>query len=167
MENNKNILNEFNKTLDEFINKMILQFPEETKLKTYYSAFKVTKMYDKSIPIKIFMGGCLNFSEQIKNRDTKFFEKRPQFVNKIVKASSFSDDIGLGNYWSNLTESSKNAIWDYIQTLFIMGQMYINKDKNIIEKINKVYNNLSFDESMETLDKNNTFTNDFFKKINK
>ena len=58
------VLEEFNKTLDEFINKMILQFPQETKLKTYYSAFKVTKMYDKTMPIKIYMGGCLQFSDQ-------------------------------------------------------------------------------------------------------
>ena len=80
---NINVLEEFNKTLDEFINKMILQFPEETKLKTYYSAFKVTKMYDKTMPIKIYMGGCLQFSDQIKNRDTEFFAKRKAFVNKL------------------------------------------------------------------------------------
>ena len=35
---NMKVLDEFNKTLDEFINKMILQFPQETKLKTYYSS---------------------------------------------------------------------------------------------------------------------------------
>ena len=67
MNNQTNVIEEFNKTLEEFINKMILQFPEETKLKTYYSAFKVTKMYDKSMPIKIYMGGCLSFTEQIYN----------------------------------------------------------------------------------------------------
>ena len=50
MNNSTNIISEFNNTLDEFINKMIIQFPQETKLKTYYSAFKVTKMYDKTIP---------------------------------------------------------------------------------------------------------------------
>jgi len=57
------VIEEFNKTLDEFINKMIAQFPNESKLKTYYSAYKVTKMYDKTMPIKIYMGGCLNFTD--------------------------------------------------------------------------------------------------------
>ena len=113
------IVDEFNKTLDEFINKMILQFPVETKLKTYYSAFKVTKMYDKSMPIKIFMGGCLNFTQQIKDRDTEFFAKRETFVNRIKEASSFTDDTGLVNYWENLSDASKTAMWDYIQTLFV------------------------------------------------
>lgn len=161
------IVKEFNITLDEFINKMINQFPEESKLKTYYSAFKVTKMYDNTMPIKIFMGGCLEFRDQIKNRDTLFFAKRKGFVNKIRQASSFTDDTGLVNYWDNLSENSKKAIWDYIQTLFIMGEMFINKDFSIINKITKVYNNLSFNESMDYLKENDTFTEEFINKINK
>lgn len=161
------VLDEFNKTLDEFINKMIIQFPDETKLKTYYSAYKVTKMYDKTMPIKIYMGGCLEFKEQIKNRDTQFFTKREGFVNKIKQASSFTDDTGLVNYWDNLSQNSKKAIWDYIQTLFIMGEMFINNDSSIIQKINKVYNNLSFNESMDNLKENDTFTEEFINKINK
>ena len=160
------VIEEFNKTLDEFINKMILQFPEETKLKTYYSAYKVTRMYDKTMPLKIYMGGCLQFSEQIRNRDTNFFAKRKAFVNKIAQASSFTDDTGLVNYWENLSDISKNAIWDYIQTLFVMGEMYINKDSSIVQKINSVYNNISFDESMQNLKENDTFTEDFISKIN-
>ena len=160
-------IEEFNKVLDEFINKMIVQFPEEPKLKKYYSAYKVTKMYDKSMPIKIFMGGCLEFKEQIRTRDTEFFERRRAFVDKIRVASSFSDDIGLVNYWHSLSESSKNAIWDYIQTLFVMGEMYINNDTSIVEKINHVYNNISFENSMKTLKENDTFTEEFINKLNK
>jgi len=166
-DSNIKVLNEFNKTLDEFMNKMILQFPQEGKLKTYYSAFKVTKMYDKTMPIKIYMGGCLQFSEQIKSRDTEFFAKRKAFVNKMAQASSFSDDTGLVNYWDSLSDNSKTAIWDYIQTLFIMGEMYINKDTSIVQKITNIYNNLSFDESMKTLKENDTFTEEFINKINK
>lgn len=159
------VLEEFNKTLDEFINKLIIQFPEETKLKTYYSAFKVTKMYDKSVPIKIFMGGCLEFKDQIKTRDSQFFIQRPQFINKVAKCSSFSDDIGLVNYWHNLTKTSQKAIWDYVQTLFVMGEMYINKDTSIIQTINNVYNNMKFDDTLNNLENNKTITKEYLEKI--
>lgn len=166
MNNQTNkVIEEFNKTLDEFINKMIVQFPEETKLKTYYSAFKVTKMYDKTMPIKIYMGGCLNFSEQIKTRDSDFFAKRKQFVEKVKQCSSFTDDTGLVNYWEQLSDASKTAIWDYIQTLYVMGEMYINKDASIINKINDVYNNISLKESLCDLDQNNTFSESYMDKL--
>jgi hypothetical protein len=161
-----NIIEEFNKTLDEFINKLILQFPNESKIKTYYSAFKVTKMYDKTMPLKIYMGGCLPFTEQIKNRDSEFFAKRKTFVDRLQQSSSFTDDIGLVNYWENLSEKSKTSIWDYVQTLFVMGEMYINKDSTFIHKINKVYNQLSFDKSLEDIEKHKTFSDDYIRQIN-
>jgi hypothetical protein len=159
------IVGEFNKTLDEFMNKMIVQFPQEKKLKTYYSAYKVTKMYDSCIPIKIFMGGCLEFEKPIKTRDSNFFTKRKYFMEKVVQASSFADDTGLVNYWETLNDKSKDAIWDYIQTLFVMGEMYVNKDSSIIQKINSVYNKCSFNNSMQTLKENDTFTEDFISKL--
>jgi len=162
-----NIIEEFNKTIDEFINKLILQFPNEPKIKTYYSAFKVTKMYDKTMPLKIFMGGCLPFTEQIKNRDSEFFAKRKTFVNRLQQSSSFTDDVGLVNYWENLSDKSKTAIWDYVQTLFVMGEMYINKDSNFINKINKVYDQISFDKSLENIEKHQTFSEDYISQINK
>ena len=166
MNNTPKIIEEFNKTLEEFINKMIIQFPEETKLKSYYSAYKLTKMYDKTMPIKIFMGGCLQFTDKIKSRDTEFFAKRKGFVDKLQKASSFSDDIGLVNYWENLSDNSKNAIWDYIQTLFVMGEMYVNKDTSIIQKINSVYNKVSFDETMKNMKEDDKLAEEYVQKLN-
>lgn len=168
MNNNNNcnkIIEEFNKTLDEFINKMILQFPQENKLKSYYSAYKVTKMYDKTMPIKVFMGGCLEFSDQIKRRDSEFFEKRDSFIDKLKTASSFTDDIGLKNYWYSLTENSKNAIWDYIQTLYIMGEMYINKDSTIVNNIYDFYNKLSLNDSLQNINENDTLTDEYFNNL--
>ena len=159
------VIEEFNRTLDEFINKMIAQFPNESKLKTYYSAYKVTKMYDKTMPIKIYMGGCLNFTEQIKNRDSDFFAKRKQFVDKLKQCSSFTDDTGLVNYWEQLSDTSKNAIWDYVQTLYVMGEMYINKDTNIINKINSVYDNMELNETLQDLDKNKTLSDAYINKL--
>ena len=167
MNNTDKIISEFNKTLDEFINKMIIQFPQETKLHTYYSAFKVTKMYDKTIPIKIYMGGCLEFKTPIKERDSQFFTKRKVLMNKVAKASSsFANDTGLVNYWETLSEESKNAIWDYIQTLFVMGEMYVNKDTSIIQNINNIYNKCSFNDSMQNLEENKTFSKEFIEKLN-
>ncbi len=164
--NSTNIIDEFNNTLNDFISKMIIQFPNETKLKTYYSAFKVTKMYNKNIPIKMFMGGCLSFTEQIKNRDAEFFKKRTEFVDKLKRCSSFTDDIGLVDYWDSLSETSRTAIWDYIQTLYVMGEMYINQDNTTIESINQFYNKISLDDSLKDLQENNTFSQEYISNLN-
>lgn len=164
MNSRNNIIDDFNKTLEEFIMKSMNQFPNETKLKTYYSAFKVSKLYDKTLPIKIYMGGCLTYEEQIKNRDSEFFVNKKTFREGIVKCTSFTDDIGLVNYWHSLDESSRSAIWEYIQTLFVMGKMYIDNDTTLINKINSIYNNLSHEE-FENADKNDKLSDIFKSKI--
>ena len=87
-------------------------------------------------------------------------------MNKVAQASSsFADDTGLVNYWETLSDTSKNAIWDYIQTLFVMGEMYVNKDTSIIQNINNIYNKCSFNDSIKTMN-DNSFTEEFVKKLN-
>lgn len=148
--NTSKIIDNFNITIEEFITKMINQFPLEKKLTSYYSKFKIAKMIDKTIPIKIYMGGCLEFKQQIKDRDSDFFKNRSSFVNKCVKYShSFSSDIGIVNYWESLSNESKKAIWDYIQTLFVMGEMYISNNDEILNKIKEEYSNFKADNYSE------------------
>lgn len=160
------ILIKFNTIIEEFIVKMLNTFPDEQKIKTYYNAFKISKLYSKQLPIQIFMGGCLDFEEQIKTRDANFFINRKTFVDKFVKASSFSNDIGLKDRWVNTPEITKKSIWDYIQTLYVLGEMYIKKDPTVIEKINKIYNSMSISEMKRFENDNITkFSDDFTQKI--
>lgn len=142
------LLEEFNNTLDEFVSKMINQFPEETKLTKYYQIFKFTKVYDKSLPIKIFMSSTLSNKEKIKNRDEKYFmyDSTSYFRKSAVELSTFSSETGLIDKWENLSDNSKTAIWDYIQTLFVMGEMYINKNENAMEQIRLVDKNFNRNE---------------------
>jgi hypothetical protein len=161
------ILKNFNEILSEFILKMIATFPDEKKLRTYYRAFTISKGYNIQMPLQLFMGGCMSFEEQIKARDANFFLNRPTFVNKMVNcSSSFSDDTGIKNHWINLNDNTKNSIWEYIQTLYVMGELYINKNSDLINKIAEVYDNMSATElkrfESETVD---TFSTDFIQKI--
>ena len=142
------LLNEFNNTLDEFVSKLINQFPEEVKLKKYYQIYKMTKLYDKSLPIKLYMSSTINNKEKIKNKDDNYFlyESSNSFKNYAVEMSSFSSQIGLINKWKELSAISKNAIWDYIQTLFVIGEMFIEKNENAINQINLIKNNFTKSE---------------------
>lgn len=133
----------FNNILNEFICKMAKTFPQESKIKVYYRMFEMARKYNPHVPMRVFMGGCIQFEEQIKNRDADFFLERPTFVRKCVNFSSFSDDLGLKKYWDGLNEKTKNNIWDYIQTLYVLGEKYISNDKTALDKINQTYEKVS------------------------
>lgn len=140
------IVKNFNILLNEFICKMAKTFPEERKIKIYYRMFEVAKKYNQNLPIKVFMGGCLEFEHQIKTRDSEFFLCRDTFVQKCVGYSSFSDDLGLKKYWESLTEKTKGSIWEYIQTLYVLGEKYISNDSLILNEINDTYQKVSTNE---------------------
>mgnify|MGYP000898496748 CR=1 FL=1 len=160
------LLTKFNNLIEEFIVKMLNAFPDEQKLKTYYNAFKISKLYSNQLPIQIFMGGCLDFEQQIKTRDAEFFMNRKTFVDKCVRASSFSNDIGLKDRWETTPEITKKSIWDYIQTLYVLGEMYIKKDRDIVDKINQVYDSMSISEMKRFENDSVTqFSMDFTRKI--
>lgn len=140
------IMHRFNNMMEEFIIKMINAFPCEPKLKTYYNAFKFSRMYSKILPLQIFMGGCLDFKEAIGKRDSNFFLNREGFMDKCRRASSFSNDVGLKDLWDDTSEEIQGFIWDYIQTLFVLGELFIQDNKDSEDVINRVYDFMSLNE---------------------
>jgi hypothetical protein len=61
---------------------------------------------------------------------------------------------------------TKKSIWDYIQTLYVLGEMYIKKDQGVVDKINKIYDSLSISEMKRFENDSITkFSDDFTRKI--
>ena len=158
---------QFNEILKEFISKMIVTFPEQKKLKTYYRAFKVSKTLNAQMPIQLFMGGCVEFSDQIRNRDEDFFKSRESFVECAKGCSNFGTDTGIVDEWDSLSENTRNSIWEYIQTMFVLGEIIVNKDETLKAQLSVVYDNISLGElSRFENDTTGEFSSDFLSKIN-
>jgi hypothetical protein len=134
---NKDIDN-FNKLFDEFLEKIISKFPY-ARLKTYYRGFKILKTTSPSTPSNLFMAGCVEYKTQIKQRDDNFFLKSKSVNDTARNFGNFTKDCGLDTYWNELTPTTKKAIWDYIQSLFILGEIIVNKDKTLFAKYNNMY----------------------------
>jgi len=128
----------FNSLLEELLDKMIAKF-QNYKLMSYRRFFILMKTMKPKTPVNLFMSGCVNYKDQIKTRDEAFFLTSSEIQEKSKYFGNFTEDCGLSSYWSELSDSTKNAIWEYIQTLFVLGEIIINKDKNMFEKYNKFY----------------------------
>tara|TARA_B100001173_G_C15982599_1_gene545300 strand:- start:594 stop:1067 length:474 start_codon:yes stop_codon:yes gene_type:complete len=153
-------IDKFNDLFNEFIDKIITRYPDQT-LREYKKGFVLIKLASPSSPANFFMAGCIDYKEQIKNRDEAFFINSESIKSKI---NSFSVDIGIANYWNELTDSTKTAIWDYIQSLYVLGEMIINKDPTEFNKIrNSDIENYSKDISDFHEQK---FSTEFLTKLN-
>jgi len=147
----------FNKLFEEFLEKIITQF-DYPKLKTYRRAFLLLKETSPQTPVNIFMSGCVNYKNEIKERDETFFLKDETITKNL---QNFFKDCGLDVYWKELSTATKKAIWDYIQSLFVLGE--VNKDKKQFDKYNSIYLS-EYREELSNL--NNGFSINFLNKLN-
>ena len=131
-------IDNFNKLFEEFLEKIISKFPY-ARLKTYNRGFKILKTTSPATPANLFMAGCIEYKTQIRQRDDNFFLKNKSVNDTAMNFGNFTEDCGLDTYWNELTPTTKKAIWDYIQSLFVLGEIIVNKDKTLFDKYNSMY----------------------------
>ena len=155
-------IKKFNNVLAEFLNKIVDVYPYN-KLKTYRNAFLILKIASPSIPVNLFMSGCINYKREITERNESFFLKDKAVFEKANMFGNFTEDCGLSYHWNSLTPNTKTAIWEYVQSLFVLGEIIVNNNKDTFNKYNSLY--LS-DYRKEISNFHTNFSFDFLKKIN-
>ncbi len=130
---------QFNNYATEFLEKMMIAFPDETKIQTYLFSLKMMKMINPKKPVDIFMESLEPFGLQIMLRDEDFF-KKDQYINNV---ESISGKIGIVDHWNFLDSDTKNSIWEYTQTLYILGMSVLGRNDEFKEIMNEVKKNKS------------------------
>lgn len=98
----------FNDMLQQFLNELETTFPEEKAFKKYHTSFDIMRAANPRKCVDVYMKTASNYSNQIMQKDDSFFT---EFTELPISA-----------YWNDdLSEGTKNAIWQYLQTLNILG----------------------------------------------
>jgi hypothetical protein len=124
---------QFNDLATTFLARMEETFPHEQKIKLYRQQFALVQGMNSRKPVEMFMENMMPFGEKILSRDEMFF-KQDEFVNN---AESISGKMGLIQYWDSMSDKTKNAIWEYMQGLYILGMGSLGKNKELQELIQK------------------------------
>jgi hypothetical protein len=94
--------------LQQFITELITTFPEEKTFKKYQTSFEIMRSANPRKCVDAFMNGAGKYSNKIIKKDDSFF-------------SDFTE-LPIDKYWNDdLSQNTKNAIWQYLQTLNILG----------------------------------------------
>jgi len=105
----------FNDMMQQFLDELVLTFPEEKKLAKYQAAFDVMKSATPKKPLKEFMASVGPYANTLMQKDEAFFKVH-------VKKISFLSDLNIDSLWTDdLSQTTKDAIWQYLQTLYILG----------------------------------------------
>lgn len=105
----------FNDTMEQFINELVLTFPEEKTFKRYKMSFDIVRKANARQPLNAYMESVRPYADKIMSKDDSFFTEDAQKIE-------FINDLKISNVWTpELSDTTKDAIWQYLQTLFLLG----------------------------------------------
>ena len=123
----------FNQVVDEFFRELIDIFPEENKIKVNYNLFQTMCKTNVRKSCNDFMLGSIPYLEKIAMRDEEFFtgNDKPELLKSM----------NIEKVWTpELSQNTKNAIWNYIKSFFTVGIKIIEMPKESLGLINYIIN---------------------------
>ena len=120
----------FISVMDEFLNELQKTFPEEKKIAVYYNSFKTMKKTNPRIILDSFMAEASKRADKITERDESYF---------LSGEDEFMNEINVKKWWTaELSQTTKDAIWQYINTLFVLGTTITSIPSNLLTTIEGV-----------------------------
>ena len=108
----------FNEMMTQFLSELTQTFPEEPTIKKYKNGFDLLKDGNPRKIMEEFMQTVSPYANYIMTKDEKFFLEADVGVIK---------DLNLASYWKpDLSPNTKNAIWQYLQSLYTVGNALVS-----------------------------------------
>jgi hypothetical protein len=105
----------FNDMMQQFLDELVLTFPETKSFSKFQSQFKLLRKTSPRTPMNNFMESITPYANSVMQRDEKFFKEHADTI-------PFLKSLDINSIWTDdLSDSTKSAIWQYLQTLYILG----------------------------------------------
>ena len=149
----------FNNHYRSFVNDIITTFPEFKELvKEYYGEFLTVGDSNDDKHVKRFMRKIKDYKTQIGKKDESIFEESLFLIKNVDFKTIWSSD--------ELSTSNKETIWEYIQTLFVLGETIISDSDKIKKKVEN-FKNLRNTKTGEEIENNTEETDEMAEMIKK
>jgi hypothetical protein len=134
----------FNSNLKRFVLDIIKIFPDlEEELSEYYGIILTEESSNEDKFIKRYMRKLGDKKEMISQKNNELFNESIHILKSVDFKELMSNE--------KITESIRDTIWDYIQTLFVIGETIVS-DSNSIQKLVENFKKMrETDGDMETV----------------
>jgi hypothetical protein len=116
--------------MSQFISELSLTFPEEPAIRKGETSFELMRKSNPRKCVDLFMEGANTVSERIMNKDDTLFTD-----------TSLHEAIGQFNidkYWMTCSEHTKDVVWQYLSTLYMLGTTITSLPSNTLSMIENV-----------------------------
>ena len=119
----------FNEMLDQFLVELKETFPEDPSFKKYYNSFDIMRSANPRKCVEVFMKEISPYSSQIMAKDESVFK---------------SIELDIKKHWGpDLSDGTKGAIWQYLQTLNILGMTITSVPPEMMSAVESLAENMA------------------------
>lgn len=103
----------WNEMMEQFLGELEKTFPEEKAVKKYKASFDLLKKSNPRKCVDGYMTSVAKYQEKIMAKDESFF---------MDCNDSMLAEMNIKKHWTaDLSTKTKDAIWQYLQTLYVLG----------------------------------------------
>jgi hypothetical protein len=120
----------FNDMMERFLEELKETFPEEKCIKKYIAIFDLARSVKPKKCVKNYIKHIQPYANYVMTKDERFFlENPPEIIS----------DLNLQNLWTeDLSQGTKDAIWQYLQTLYMLGMTITSIPSDTLDMIESV-----------------------------
>ena len=120
----------FNDMLEQFLQELNQTFPEEKAIVKYQTSVELLRKTNPRKVIEGFMSNVASISERMLARDESLITSGD--INSLIP------DINISGHWSECSDNTRNAIWQYLQTLYMLGTTITSLPSDTLNMIEDV-----------------------------
>ncbi len=123
----------FNDMMGQFLVELHKSFPDEKNIKKMLTSFDLIRTTSPKLIVDGFMTSVAPHADRISAKDEDFILVHSTEID-------FIKEIDLNGLWKRMNKGTKDAVWQYLQTLYILGttiQSVPEETLNMIEKLAK------------------------------
>ena len=120
----------FNTLMKQFLGELALTFPDHGEICLFQSMFDDLVKTNHKKPAELFMGALQPYSDLVMQKNDHLFDQPISLGNKIDLAELWKTD--------GLSQGSKDAIWKYLHTLFLLGSTVCCLPPELLNTIDKL-----------------------------
>lgn len=124
-------VNAFNDMMDQFLTELNLTFPENKGVIKFQAAFELLRQTAPSQILDNFMGSVKPYGAKIMAKDDSFITEDSKDIDGL-------GGIDLVSMWDESGDKTRSAIWQYVQTMFVLGTTIKSFPKDTLSMIEQM-----------------------------
>ena len=123
-----NIVGIFNTQLNDLLEKLLIMFPGDSKIKSAKMKIGILTSVSASKPVELFAMHVLAHKEKILMKEESYFlDDSEKLIEESGQKVDMNNVADIKGKWEHMSEGDKDVVWQYLGIMIKLSEKYATK----------------------------------------